>query len=216
MKLQRINKYVAGVMASFMIFSNTACSLDSSSDEDVVLDTHVEEEVKPVVRSFVIPSDEEIDNEISSYGDLDTNRYMSNIYKVLEISDKDQYYKVMVVSAKVDYITMDGNVVGNKYTVFDLFTKEELFTTSNLDTFEDMEIISEYLSGSRIISYSPISKLGSIARGMGASENYVNEVMNNSKQMSEREVAIMYVSLVPFGSRVNLNEFEYNTVKKIG
>ena len=214
MKLQKINKYVAAIMASFVLVSTTACS--TNDDEIVVEDAYYEQVVEPVTHSFRIPDYEEIRNAIDNYENLDTTSYVSNMYKVLEFADKDQYYRVMVVGARVDYITMDGKVIGNKYTVFDIFTKEDLLCTTNLDTFEDIEFLSEFIRDSRVLSYSSIDKLGDIARNMGAPDEYIKNVMQHTKQMSDMDAAIMYISLIPASTRVNINEFEYGQIKKIG
>lgn len=214
MKLQRFNKYVATVMVSFVAITNISSVPMDIKEEVVIKENNFEEPTKVNIK-FDIPSDEVIIEGVSELGDLDNDKYISKIYKVLEFADKNQYYKVMVVGARVDYILDDsGNVINNRYTVFDMFSKKDLFSTTDLDSFDNMIAINELFDSSRILSCGSIDKLGNIAKTMGASEEYIKVNMNNNQTISDSDAAMMYVSLIPSYCRVRSSELQYTEKTK--
>lgn len=205
MKLQKLNKYVACVLIGFTAISTTACT---EVEEEII----VEEPISrvEVVNSFNYPSGEEINDRLSVYGNLDTSVYPREIYKVLEISDKDQFYRVIIVKGRVDYIEKD-NSIEEVYTISHAFSVDDIFTTTDLDNFSDAEYINEILNGGRILCLSSIDKLGDIAKLFGADDEYVDSVMSTGF-VSDLDVARMYVSLIPNGCRVTSNELDCGVI----
>lgn len=200
-----LKRYIAGVLAGVTAVSTAACS---KVEDEIVVEEPIER--VEVVRNFDYPSDEQISDRLYVFGDLDTTMYPKDIYKVLEIADSNQFYRVIVVKGRVDYIEENGKIK-EVYTISYAFSVDDLFTTTDLDNFSDAEYKNEILNGGRILTLSPIDKLGDIAMLFGASDEYVDSVLNK-ELMSDMTVAIAYVSLIPNTVRITPSDLKSDII----
>lgn len=209
MKLQRFNKYVAAIMISVMALTGSSCALDLEREEVVIEETYNEEPNIVIIHNFKIPSADEVYEDIAELGSISDEKKISNTYKVLEFSDEDNIYKVMIVGARVDYITdYEGKVIATQYTVYDAFSNEDLFITSNMKYLTDIQVINSLFDGASVISCKPLERLGEIAKDFGANDEYVNSVMNKNQTITDKDAAIMYVSLIPDYNRTTLEQLQ--------
>ena len=206
MKLQRINKFLAGVLI-LPIGLSLGCNKKVEEVEEEVF-----EEV-PFEREFDEIDEPNLLYEISKLNIVDNNSYPSNIYKVMRFTDTYGYYRTMIVNINLNYILDDdGFVLGKEYTIRDAFSKEELFTTND---YENIDASNNYFLNAKIHSIDDLDELEDIALSNGASEEYVDQILQNklnNSLLTPYDVAIMYVSLTNNNNRVTYETLENNKV----
>lgn len=214
MKLQRFNKYVAAALVSIVAITGSSCVLDLEREEIVIEETYEEPNII-IVHNFRVPSWDEVQEDITKLGNISDEEELSITYKVLEFSDKDHIYKVMIVGARVDYITdYEGKVIGTQYTVYDAFSNEDLFITDNMKYLTNIQVINDFFDESSIISCRSIEKLEDIAKNFGASDDYIESIINSNQMITDRDAAIMYVSLVPDYNRVSFEQLQSKKLER--
>ena len=215
MKLQRFNKYVAAIMISAMALTGSSCVLNFEKEDPVIEETYSEEPNIIIMHNFKALSVDEVQEGILELGDLSDEKELSKTYKVLEFVDKDHVYKVMIVNARVDYITdYEGKVIKTQYTVYDVFSNEDLFITSNMKYLTDIQVINGLFDESSMISCKSIEELEDIASSLGATDEYIDSVTNRNQMITDRDAAVMYVSLVPDYNRVSFEQLQSKKLQR--
>ena len=123
-----------------------------------------------------------------------------DVYKVLRYIDMDGYERIPVVKVYLEYVVDEnGSVIGEKYSFYDAFSHEYLFTCDDLENIECDNI--QY-----VMSFGKLSDLKKIALSKGMDSSYVEGVFDDSvskSSLSTSEVARIYVMLINSYNRLN-------------
>ena len=153
----------------------------------------------------------DVDAAIGELGIVENKMLPYNMYKVIRFIDKEHYEKIAVVECYLNFtVDENGNITGYYYDMYDMFTKNYLFSTYVYDNTLKINVYDlpsdEVL---RVLSYGDLLDLREIALSKGMDENYVDSVATDNiedRSLLVSEAGRMYVMLVNSYNRVKFDE----------